>query len=369
VTDTSDLEAALPDYQIERELGHGGMGVVFLGRHARLGRMVAIKELPPSFAADPEVRERFSTEARTLATLSHPHIVPIYDYVERDRLCLIVMEELPGGTVWDRFTSAGLTAPTACAVVLACCAALQHAHEKGVLHLDVKPDNLMFATDAAIKVTDFGISRVISGERTLGTVDGQVLGTPAYMSPEQARGQELTKHSDVYSAGVMLYELLSGHLPWSGAQTATELLLQRLREEPTRLHSVAPHVPVALADVVMKAIRRDPEERYASAEDFGIAIASACADAWGPDWLDHAGIAITGAMGQLAYGTNSHLGGQELGTVKGTGVVAFRIADLPLLEAVGTPVAVGPNRALRKVAEERGWTIVHHEPREARFAR
>jgi hypothetical protein len=271
------------------------MGVVFLGRHTRLGRMVAIKELPPSFSADPEVRARFSTEARTLASLSHPHIVPIYDYVEREGLCLIVMEQLPGGTVWDRFTSTGLTPPTACAVALACCAALQHAHDKGVLHLDVKPDNLMFATDKAIRVTDFGISRVLSGDQTLGTRDGQVLGTPAYMSPEQARGSELTLASDVYSTGVMLYELLSGHLPWVGAETATELLLKRLREDPRPLRSIAPQVPQGLADVVMKSIEREPEDRYKGAEEFGIAVATACADAWGPGWLDQGGVALIGS--------------------------------------------------------------------------
>jgi len=295
VTDEADVRAALPDYAVEREIGHGGMGVVFLGRHTRLGRMVAIKELPPSFSADPEVRQRFSTEARTLASLSHPHIVPIYDYVEREGLCLIVMEQLPGGTVWDRFTSTGLTPPTACAVALACCAALQHAHEKGVLHLDVKPDNLMFATDKAIRVTDFGISRVLSGDKTLGTRDGQVLGTPAYMSPEQARGSELTLASDVYSTGVMLYELLSGHLPWVGAETATELLLKRLREDPRPLRSIAPQVPQGLADVVMKSIEREPEDRYKSAEEFGIAVATACADAWGPSWLDQGGVALIGS--------------------------------------------------------------------------
>jgi serine/threonine protein kinase len=295
VTDDSEVRAALPDYAVEGEIGHGGMGVVFLGRHVRLGRMVAIKELPPNFSSDPEVRQRFSTEARTLASLSHPHIVPIYDYVERDGLCLIVMEQLPGGTVWDRFTTTGLTPPTACAVAMACCAALQHAHQKGILHLDVKPDNLMFAVDAAVRVTDFGISRVLSGDETLGTRDGQVLGTPAYMSPEQARGSELTLASDVYSTGVMLYELLSGHLPWTGADSATELLLKRLREDPRPLRSIAPQVPEALADVVMRAIEREPEARYASAEDFGVAIASACADSWGPNWLDHAGIAIIGS--------------------------------------------------------------------------
>jgi protein kinase-like protein len=290
-----NITSALPDYAVEREIGKGGMGLVFLGRHVRLGRLVAIKELPPTFAADSRVRERFSTEARTLATLSHPHIVPIYDYVEREGLCLIVMEELPGGTVWDRFTTTGLTPPTACAVVLACCAALQHAHDKGVLHLDVKPDNLMFARDKAIKVTDFGISRVLSGDETLGTLDGQVLGTPAYMSPEQARGAELTPASDVYSAGIMLYELLSGDLPWTGAESATDLLLKRLREYPRELTSIAPQVPRGLADVVMKAIEREPEKRYQRAEDFGVAIGSACADAWGPNWLDYAGVAIIGS--------------------------------------------------------------------------
>jgi serine/threonine-protein kinase len=290
-----NITSALPDYAVEREIGKGGMGLVFLGRHVRLGRLVAIKELPPTFAADAHVRERFSTEARTLATLSHPHIVPIYDYVEREGLCLIVMEELPGGTVWDRFTTTGLTPPTACAVVLACCAALQHAHDKGVLHLDVKPDNLMFARDEAIKVTDFGISRVLSGDQTLGTLDGQVLGTPAYMSPEQAKGAELTPASDVYSAGIMLYELLSGELPWTGAESATDLLLKRLREYPRELTSIAPQVPRGLAEVVMRAIEREPEKRYQRAEDFGIAIASACADAWGPNWLDYAGVAIIGS--------------------------------------------------------------------------
>jgi serine/threonine-protein kinase len=295
VTGTSRIAEAMPDYDVERELGRGGMGVVYLGRHRRLDRGVAIKELPPSFAAEPAVRERFSTEARTLAGLSHPHIVPIFDYVEREGLCLIVMEQLPGGTVWDRFTTTGLTPPTACAVVMACCAALQHAHSKGVLHLDVKPDNLMFDAESAVKVTDFGIARVISGDRTMGTVDGQVLGTPAYMSPEQARGEDLTPASDVYAAGVMLYELLSGQLPWLGAETASELLSQRLREDPLPLRDVAPHVPQPVADVVMQALSRDVSTRYQRAEDLGVAIGEACADSWGTGWLDHAGIAIVGS--------------------------------------------------------------------------
>ncbi len=308
--DSTRIAEAMPDYDVERELGRGGMGVVYLGRHRRLDRGVAIKELPPTFAADPEVRDRFSTEARTLAGLSHPHIVPIFDYVEREGLCLIVMEQLPGGTVWDRFTTTGLTPPTACAVVMACCAALEHAHSKGVLHLDVKPDNLMFDAESAVKVTDFGIARVISGDRTMGTVNGQVLGTPAYMSPEQARGDELSPTSDVYAAGVMLYELLSGQLPWLGAASAGELLAQRLKEDPISLREAGPHVPPLLADVVMQALSRDGTQRYQRAEDLGVAIGEACGDSWGPSWLDHAGVAIVGSerLSRAARTTGSRPG-------------------------------------------------------------
>jgi serine/threonine protein kinase len=360
MVDDSNITQALPDYLVERELGKGGMGLVFLGRHVRLGRLVAIKELPPTFATDPSVRERFSTEARTLATLSHPHIVPIYDYVERDGLCLIVMEELPGGTVWDRFTSTGLTPPTACAVVLACCAALQHAHDKGVLHLDVKPDNLMFARDEAVKVTDFGISRVLSGDHTLGTLDGQVLGTPAYMSPEQARGSDLTSASDVYSAGIMLYELLSGHLPWTDAESATDLLLKRLREAPRPLAAIAPHVPQELADVVMKSIELETDKRYTSAEDFGVAIATACANAWGPSWLDFAGVTVIGSdrLSLAARSTRSQSPVSDAARTSGPTTAATGTASETI---IGTPIA-----SEGKIAPETTTTPSPGAPADAR---
>ncbi|HEX4901986.1 MAG TPA: serine/threonine-protein kinase, partial [Acidimicrobiales bacterium] len=330
---------AIPDYDVERELGRGGMGIVFFGRHRRLLRGAAIKELPPSISVEEQVRERFATEAQTLAGLAHPHIVPIFDYVERDGECLIVMEELPGGSVWDRFTSEGLTPPTACAVVMAACAALQHAHDRGVLHLDMKPDNLMFDAQSAVKVTDFGISQVITGGRTMGTVDGQVLGTPAYMSPEQARGEQLTAASDVYAAGVMLYELLSGQLPWHGATTAAELLQQRLDEDPIPISVQAPHVPPAVADVVMRSIARDVDERYQGAEEFGVAIGEACARSWGPTWIDHAGVAIVGSEKlSLAARTTTHLGaGSAPADVAGTEVLD--LTDPPARPAAAPPGA------------------------------
>jgi serine/threonine-protein kinase len=317
------ITVAIPEYIVERELGRGGMGVVFTGRHRRLDRPVAIKELPPAIAMDDDVRERFATEARTLASLAHPHIVPIFDYVEREGLCLIVMEQLPGGTLWDKFVSTGVTSPSACAYVMASCAALQHAHDRRVLHLDVKPDNLMFDADGLLKVTDFGISSVIGGGRTLGTVDGTVLGTPAYMAPEQARGDELIPATDTYAAGVMLYEMLSGQLPWLGAETAADLLRQRLDEDPIPLNDVAPRVPQPIVDVVMHSLGREANDRYTSAENFGVALGEACAAGWGSDWLDHAGVAIQGSQRlAIAARTGPAVGEGEHGLAAGAGAAA-----------------------------------------------
>jgi serine/threonine-protein kinase len=329
------VAVAIPEYIVEHELGRGGMGVVFVGRHRRLDRAVAIKELPSALAADADVRERFSTEARTLASLSHPHIVPIFDYVEREGLCLIVMEQLPGGTLWDRFTNTGVTTPAACAYVMACCSALQHAHDRRVLHLDVKPDNLMFDAEGVLKVTDFGISSVIGGGRTLGTVDGTVMGTPAYMAPEQARGGELTPATDLYASSVMLYELLTGQLPWTGADTAAELLHQRLEQEPIPIRDVAPRIPEPVATVVMRGLEREPDRRFAHAEDLGVALGEAAAIAWGADWLDSADVPVLGSRSiAIAARTEAPVGSPERAdsVMSGTGAAA---PSLSVVRAAG----------------------------------
>ena len=216
---TNDFDlvaAALPAYDIGGEIGRGAWGVVLAGRHRQLQRHVAIKQLPASFAADPTVRARFTAEARLLASLDHPHVVPVYDFVQRDELCVLVMEMLTGGTVWSRFTSSGFSAPSAVAVALACAAGLKAAHEQGILHRDIKPENLMFGARGALKVTDFGIAKMVGGAETLATRAGEVIGTPAYMAPEQARGGELSPATDVYALSTMLYELLAGVLPFTG---------------------------------------------------------------------------------------------------------------------------------------------------------
>jgi serine/threonine protein kinase len=293
------IAQALPNYSIGEEVGRGAWGVVIKGEHRRLGRKVAIKELPQAFAADPGVQRRFASEARLLASLDHPHIVPIFDYVEEDQLCLLVMELLPGGTVWDRVTTEGVTAETACSIVIATCSALHYAHGKGILHRDIKPENLLFSSSGALKVTDFGIAKMLGGVETFATRTGEVLGTPAYIAPEQALARELTPATDVYAVGTLLYELLSGQLPFADDGNAIALLYRHVHEQPTPLLEVAPEVPTPIAEVTMRALATDPAVRYRTAEEFGAAVAEAASGGWGSDWIRRAGLSVM-ASGEIA---------------------------------------------------------------------
>lgn len=295
VTSTGpDLSSLLPGYTLERELGRGAMGIVFLARHESLGRHVAVKELQGALAADPATRSRFVVEAKVMASLDHPHVVPVYDFVERDDRCLLVMEQLPGGTVWDHFVADGMTMPRATAIALATCSAMQHAHDNGVLHRDIKPENLMFDGVGSLKVTDFGIARVVNGASTRATAAGSVLGTPAYMAPEQAEGHEVGPAVDVYAAATMLYEMLSGRLPFDQTDSLTAMLTQRILHDPTPLGAVAPHVPEPIAAATMRALDRAPVTRTPTAEQLGVDLARAAAAVWGPAWLDAAGITVAG---------------------------------------------------------------------------
>lgn len=292
---TAEIEAALPDYEIKQELGRGAMGIVYLGRHRHLDRPVAIKSLPAAFAADQAVRDRFVSEAKVLASLDHPHVVIVHDFVDRDGQCLLVMEELPGGTLWDRFVGQGMTPPIGTALAVAASAGLAHAHERGVLHRDVKPENLMFSGDGQIKVTDFGIAKVVNGAAQMATVDGSVIGTPAYMSPEQANGEGVGPGTDVYATATMLYELLSGRLPFASADSPMAMLVKRLTDDPPPITDIAPHVPAGLGDAVMHGLARDAGDRPDDIESWAIEIAGAAAQAWGPDWLDSTGVVVSGS--------------------------------------------------------------------------
>ncbi len=286
------IAAALPDYEIGRELGRSQWSVVLEARHRQLNRDVAVKRLPEILVAQPEVRARFRTEAQVLARLDHPHIVRVHDFVEKDDLCLIVMEKVSGGTVWDLFEGGGVSADDACAIAVATCAALDHAHGEGVLHRDIKPDNLMMSGDGVLKVTDFGIAKVLGGAATLATRAGTATGTPAYMAPEQAADAPLTPAADVYSTAVVLYELLCGRLPFSSEGGALTVMYRHVHDKPRPLGELVPDLPGPVVDVVMHALETSPADRYATPADLGTALVQAGAEAWGAEWLEHTGVRV-----------------------------------------------------------------------------
>ncbi|MBB5850588.1 serine/threonine-protein kinase [Amycolatopsis umgeniensis] len=284
----AEVVAALPQYEIGAAIGQGGMGVVFAGVHRSLGRDVAIKQLPWDVLNHAVSSQLFDREARVLASLDHPHIVPVYDYVRTGREHLMVMERLDGGTVHSRFQAGGVGAEQACAIGLAMLAGLHAAHEAGVLHLDVKPKNLLFTTQGVMKVADFGIAKVISEGATLVTHGGEVLGTPAYIAPEQAMGNALSPAADVYSAGTVLYELLSGKLPFDNTRGAISMMRQHMFTDPRPIDGV----PAPLAMVIMRSLARELDSRYRDAETFAADLASAATAVYGPGWLERSRVPV-----------------------------------------------------------------------------
>jgi serine/threonine-protein kinase len=296
------LSRALPDYEIGHELGRGQFGVVRAARHRQLGREVAVKQLAGPGATAPEYVARFRREARILAQMDHPHVVTVFDYREEDDLRLLVMELLPGGTFADR-RAAGIGPETAVAAAIAAATGLGHVHEQGILHRDVKPENLMFDRRATLKVTDFGIARGDLVDATVINLTraGELFGTPAYVAPEQAAhaigvsGPPVGTASDQYSLAAVLYEALSGRLTHDATGGAVALCRRRVAEDAQPLREVAPSVPVELDAVVMKALARHPDARYASCEDFAAALAAAATDGLGADWLGRSEVEVRDA--------------------------------------------------------------------------
>jgi len=257
-------------YEIDRELGRGGMGIVYLAHDIALERPVAIKLLPPALAAQPELRERFLREIRTAAGLSHPNIVPIFSVEERDGLVFYAMGFVDGETLAERVRRAGPLPPSEAARVLQEAAwALSYAHGRGIVHRDVKPDNFLIehATGRTF-LTDFGIAHLANSTMTAAGVS---LGTPHFMSPEQAAGEEVDARSDIYSLGIVGYVALSGNVPFD-APTVQAILAMHLTKAPPTIESLRPGVPRSLAEVVERCLAKDRDGRWASAEELTTAL-------------------------------------------------------------------------------------------------
>jgi serine/threonine-protein kinase len=247
-------------FRIERRLGRGGMASVYLAHDEALGRSVAVKVLE-ELAGDGEMRERFVREARLAARLAHPNVVSVFDSGEHDGAPYIVMGYVDGSSLAGLIARRGRLAPDEVVPLgLQACAGLQHAHDHGLIHRDVKPHNLLVRADGTLKVSDFGIA--LSIEATRITTDGTILGTAAYLAPEQVAGEELSGTVDVYGLGAVLYEALTGRPPLEVSSLAE--LGRVVTRDPEPVRRCAPDVPPALESAVMHALERRPEARPAS---------------------------------------------------------------------------------------------------------
>ncbi|CAG1001414.1 partial eukaryotic-like serine/threonine-protein kinase, partial [Rhodocyclaceae bacterium] len=266
-------------YQVEKELGKGAMGVVYLGRDPKINRVVAIKTMALSqeFEEDElvEVKERFFREAETAGRLNHPNIVQIYDAGEEHDLAYIAMEFLKGKDLVP-FTKAGnlLPLPKAMSIVARIADALDYAHKNNIVHRDIKPANFMYEPDSdTVKVTDFGIARITDSSKTK---TGMVLGTPSYMSPEQLSGKKIDGRSDLFSLGVTLYQLASGALPFGGDSMA-QLMFKIANEAHADIRTINPALPDCLAATVDKALQKDAARRYQTGAEMATDL-RACLD-------------------------------------------------------------------------------------------
>jgi predicted Ser/Thr protein kinase len=268
---------ALPGFEDLRELGRGGMGVVYAARHAVMGRRVAVKLINGDHARHPAAVERFRREARAAARLSHPNIVTAYDAGQDGDRPFLVMELIDGESLAERLRRDGpLSVAEACAFVRQAALGLQHAHDNGLVHRDVKPHNLMLAADGTVKVLDFGLAALAGdGGRTTGhTAPHAVMGTPDYMAPEQAEDAcRADGRADVYSLGCTLYHLLTGTVPFPEDSTLLKLLAHRTRPRPST-RAARPDVPAWLDAALRKAMARRPDDRYQTPGEFADALAA-----------------------------------------------------------------------------------------------
>ena len=292
----------IPGYRIIRKINQGGMSTVYLAIQMSVGRIVALKVMNPSLTNDPAFSERFQREATIVGQLSHPNIVAIYDIGRADDLNYIAMDYLPGGSVHDKMIN-GLTGEEALKVTKEIANALDHAHEKGYIHRDIKPENILFRADNSAVLSDFGVAKGIVGVSRMTHV-GTVVGTPHYMSPEQARGQPVDSRSDLYSLGVVFFEMLTGALPYQGEDAVTIAL--------KHISAPIPKLPIqyqTYQKLLEKFLAKDPNSRFQSGNEVSVAIDQLDASARTPYISDTApeNLSVTALIRALIVATTNAL--------------------------------------------------------------
>src|SRR5688500_9426327 len=335
-------------YQVVAKLGEGGMGQVFRAYDTSLHREIALKILPPGLAGDAEYRARFSREARLLATLNHPHIAQVYGLEDSVAGQAIAMELVPGATLRDRLRG-GVSRTEALRLACQIAAALDAAHEKGIIHRDLKPGNIMVTPDGAVKVLDFGLAKTSiefeaapEHDTTLAaTVQGAVMGTPAYMSPEQARGQTVDRRTDIWAFGCVLYELLAGRAAFTG-ESHSDLIAAVLERDPD-WQALPGDTPASLRRLLRRCLEKDRRQRL---RDIGDALPDLAAPAGEPAAAPPAtpramGGLMTLALIVAALATGSAVTWWMRGESQGSPALAPRLVRFALAPPTGTRYGAG----------------------------
>jgi hypothetical protein len=279
--------ATAGEYEIHHELGRGGMGSVFLAREVGLDRLVAIKVLPPNLMFDEGLIERFKREARMVAKLHHPNIIPVYRVHHSHNLAFYTMHFVPGRSLAEIMGPNRIPSLQEVErVLLEAAAGLGYAHKRGVIHRDVKPANILIDAEGHVHLTDFGIAKALVGSTHL-TETGAVIGTPQYMAPEQCEGRMVDGRADQYSLAAVGYQLLTGQPPFV-SDSMKELLYHHLFTPPRPLNAVRPETPLPLRDAIHKALSKDPADRFDTMEDFRLAVEGKGPPIYVP-WLDEKG--------------------------------------------------------------------------------
>ena len=251
-------------YKILKELGRGGMGAVYLAEDMELDRKVALKFLPEHYTSDPEIKSRFRREAKAAAALNHPNIVTVYEIGEHDGKSYIAMEYVQGDSLKDLISEETLTLDEVIEIVRQICDGLSKAHQAGIVHRDIKPENILMSSEGCVKIADFGLAKVKGVTRL--TKEGSTMGTISYMSPEQAEGRKIDQRSDIFSLGVVIYEMLTGQLPFKGEHDLV-VLYSILNEEAKPITDLRSDTPVELERIVSKTLAKEPSKRYQHIEE------------------------------------------------------------------------------------------------------